>query len=209
MCASQMTHCKMDKEPEKHCQVTLFISDAILAFEVGPAAEGGPRSARRRQRPPRPTPPGSPASTGNFTTPLAHSRAETHGPGSSPCLEPLRGGPRWGKGAAVRGRDPHPTDLSRAPPASLSGCPCSADPDGRRPPASDRVAAVPQRAPARAGEAVASTGPLQSKKEPSAFQFPAAREPLLAPAGEPRPLIFMHHAPWEILNTRPLYLHPA
>lgn len=130
VCALQMTHCEMDKEPEKHCQVTLFISDALLAFEVGLAAEGG-------LRPPAacsacPAPAGRPASTGNFTTPLAHSRAETHGPGSSPCLEPLRGGPRWGKGAAVRGRDPHPTDLSRVPPASLSGCPCSADSDGRQ-----------------------------------------------------------------------------
>lgn len=54
VCALQMTHCEMDKEPEKHCQVTLFISDALLAFEVGLAAEGGPRLARRLQRLPRP-----------------------------------------------------------------------------------------------------------------------------------------------------------
>lgn len=110
-------------------------------------------------------------------------------------LAPARGG---GKGVAVRGRDPHSTDLAPAPPASPSGCPCSADSDGRglAGPGPSGCRAVPQRAPAPASEAVADAGPLQSKKEPSAFQFPAAREPLLAPAGEPRPLICIHHALW-------------
>lgn len=98
----------------------------------------------------------------------------------------------------MRGRDPHSTDLAPAPPASPSGCPCSADSDGRglAGPGPSGCRAVPQRAPAPASEAVADAGPLQSKKEPSAFQFPAAREPLLAPAGEPRPLICIHHALW-------------
>lgn len=57
-------------------------------LELG--TQGGPRR-RTAACSVRPAPPRRPASTGNFTTLLAHSRAETHGPGSSPCLAPLRG----------------------------------------------------------------------------------------------------------------------
>lgn len=51
-----MAHCKMDKEPEKHCQVTLFVSDAPLACGgegLGPGTQGG--------TPAGPPPPATPA----------------------------------------------------------------------------------------------------------------------------------------------------
>lgn len=59
----QIAHCKTDKELEKHCQATLFISDAPLAgagvLEVG--TQGGPRAGPppAASAPPRPAaPPG-------------------------------------------------------------------------------------------------------------------------------------------------------
>lgn len=154
-----------------------------------------PPPDRRLQRPPRPAPPRRPASTGNFTTLLAHSRAETHGPGSSPCLAPLRGvgEGRGGEGARPALHRPGSGSSSFAEWLPMFGR--LRWPRAGRP----RTEWLPCRAAARAApasEAVADAGPLQSKKEPSAFQFPAAREPLLAPAGEPRPLICIHHALW-------------
>lgn len=64
--------------------------------------------------------------------------------------------------------------------------------------APDRVAAVPCRSARllRLAKRWRTLVRSQSKKEPGAFQFPAAKEPLLAPAGEPRPLICIHHALW-------------
>lgn len=151
-----------------------------------------PPPDRRLQRPPRPAARRAQViSQPHKRIPERRLTAREVHLASRPCAG-------WGKGVAVRGRDPHSTDLARAPPASPSGCPCSADSDGRglAGPGPSGCRAVPQRAPAPASEAVVDAGPLQSKKEPGAFQFPAAREPLLAPAGEPRPLICIHHALW-------------